>query len=389
MEKLTLPFSHRSAHPNPNHKASILILARFFPALAAFALFPCFGQAAFDNGAWGVRAAGRGGAFVAQSDDGSAPFWNPAGSAFISRVQGSFMWERAYPGLTDVDIRSGYFSLIVPTDELGSMGGAVTSYSYGSLLSENIILAHYGRKVAPRIGLGINVKYLTHDYKMGRDPNFASNPVFANGTSAGNATFDLGALYRWTPRVALGLSGRNLTEPDVGLRATDRVPSEFQGGAAWTPVTPVDRWTFEFDLAYKNLNGQEFKSKMEALLGAEYKAWKTNRFGAIARMGLNRDFSADQKKAFKNITAGFTFESDLQNWLTLAVDYAFLLNVNLADGYSEINQSGTHQIGLSLLFGGPEGGTARIKSVPKPSSAAPPPSAPAAVPAAGKKNKSK
>ncbi len=355
--------------PRQKRALATLLLSIFFvPALL---------HAAFDNGVWGVRAAGMGGAFVALADDGSAPFWNPAGTAFTRRVQSAFMWERAYPGLTDVDIRSGFLSLVVPS-RFGSVGGAVTSYSYGSMLSENIVLLHYGREVLPALGIGVNLKYLTHDYKIGNDPSFASNPVFANGTSAGNVTFDLGALYKIGHRVSLGIAGRNLTEPDVGLRSTDRVPSEFQGGAAWA-FNP--RWTFETDLAYKNAPERDFKSKMEAAIGAEYRAWKAQRFGAVARMGINRDFSADQKKAFKNVTAGFTFESDLQNWLAIALDYAFLLNVNLADGYSELNQSGTHQIGISLLFGAPNSAPTPA-ALPAAPAAASRPAQPTAVPAA-------
>lgn len=354
--------------PRPQRALATLLLS--------IVLVPALLHASFDNGVWGVRAAGMGGAFVALADDASAPFWNPAGTAFTQRVQSAFMWERAYPGLTDVDIRSGFLSLVVPS-RFGSMGGAVTSYSYGSMLSENIVLLHYGREVVPALGIGINLKYLTHDYKIGKDPSFAANPVFANGTSAGNVTFDLGALYKVGRSVSLGIAGRNLTEPDVGLRSTDRVSSEFQGGAAWA-FNP--RWMFEADLAYKNAPERDFKSKMEAAIGAEYRAWRVQRFGAVARIGINRDFSADQKKAFKNVTAGFTLESDLQNWLAIALDYAFLLNVNLAGGYSEVNQSGTHQIGISLLFGAPAATPAGSNAPPVPLRTAQPLPAPAAAP---------
>ncbi len=283
------------------------------------------------------------------ANDGSAPFWNPAGTAFMNRAQGSFMWERAYPGLSDADITSGFLSAILPS-RFGSVGGALTSYSFGSLLTENVALLNYGRKFGNSLGLGVNFKYFTHDYKIGNNPAFASNAAFANGTVASNATFDAGALYRFNEKVSVGVAGRNLTEPDVGLISTDKVPSEYQGGLAWVH----GQWALELDLGYKNSAEGDFKSKTQTFVGGEYLCWKSNRFDLTARSGLNRDFSADQKKAFKNLAAGFSITSNLQGWLTLSLDYAYLLNFNLADSYSMINQAASHKIGLSLLFGPPK-----------------------------------
>lgn len=305
--------------------------------------------ASFDNGDWGVRGQGMAGAFVAQANDASAPFWNPAGSAFFSRSQGSFMWERAYPGLTEIDVTSGFLSLIVPS-RYGSFGGAVTSYSFGTLLSENIALFHYSRQFGSRLGLGINFKYLTHDYKLGADPSMASNPAFSNGTAAGGVTLDLGALYVLTDGVSAGFSGRNLTEPDVGLRSEDKIAAELQGGLA---LKASDRWTVEGDWQYKNLEEGGFRDRSTLLFGAEYDAWQSRQYAVLTRAGVNRDLGASQQRIFKSVTAGFSLLAGLQSAMTISVDYAFAVNINLADGYSAVNQAATHKLGISLLFGSP------------------------------------
>src|SRR6185295_7675345 len=67
--------------------------------------------------------------------------------------------------------------------------------------------------------------------------NTVNDPVFQGGTSAGAMTVDVGVL--WKPEEGqfqgwrVGLVGKNLTHPDVGFQAEDRVPMEGRLGLAY------------------------------------------------------------------------------------------------------------------------------------------------------------
>lgn len=216
---------------------------RLYKALIVFALIPSgLSRASFDGNSWGIRAAGMGGAFSASADDASAPFWNSAGGGWLDRGEASFMWEDAYPGLTDVNIASGFLSVVKPSPR-GFFGAALTTFEMGGLLSENVALLHCSRKIRPKIGMGGNLKYLMHDYTIGSDPAAASNPIFANITSKSAVTFDAGLIIQPSKSISLGLTGRNITEPDVGLVLEDRMASEYQGGLAWKPAVAPLCWT--------------------------------------------------------------------------------------------------------------------------------------------------
>ena len=76
--------------------------------------------------------------------------------------------------------------------------------------------------------IGVNAKYLRHAFTL--DAATMSDPVFQGGSSAGAMTVDAGIL--WKPEEGelqgwrVGLSGQNLTNPNVGLQTEDRVPVE-------------------------------------------------------------------------------------------------------------------------------------------------------------------
>jgi hypothetical protein len=85
------------------------------------------------------------------------------------------------------------------------------------------------------VSVGVNAKYLRHSFAL--DANTVSDPVFQGGTSAGAVTADVGIL--WKPDDGqfegwrVGLTGQNLTQPNVGFQTVDRVPFEGRLGLAY------------------------------------------------------------------------------------------------------------------------------------------------------------
>jgi hypothetical protein len=87
-----------------------------------------YGGAFLDLGI-GPRALALGSAYVAQADDGSGFYWNPAGTAFLSRPQVSAMYADLFNSLEN----HSYASISVPI-----FGNTVISASWIRLAVENI-----------------------------------------------------------------------------------------------------------------------------------------------------------------------------------------------------------------------------------------------------------
>src|SRR5215510_7509739 len=115
----------------------------------------------------GVRAAGMGGAFTAVADDGTAPFWNPAGLAF-----GSFV------GLTVdanvLDRQSSAFAGFA-TPPLGLCYYRTTSTVPGSTDRNGLVVHHAGVTLVQSLG--------DHGFAVGSTLRF----VHGNGANAFDA----------------------------------------------------------------------------------------------------------------------------------------------------------------------------------------------------------
>lgn len=151
----------------------------------------------------GVRAAGMGGAFTAVADDGTAPFWNPAGLA-----SGSFAGATidvntlnrqgaVFAGLATPPLGLSYYSTTstVPVDS-GRNGPLVSS-----------AIHHAGVTLVQSLG--------DHGVAVGTTLNF----VHGNGASA----FDADAGLMLSGSVGqIGLTVHNLFEPKLGGAQLDR-----------------------------------------------------------------------------------------------------------------------------------------------------------------------
>lgn len=152
----------------------------------------------------GVRAAGMGGAFTAVADDGTAPYWNPAGLA-----------SGAFVGLTidvnSLDRQSGAF-VGLATPPLGLSYYRTSTSTVGSGTGRNgggqsIIVHHAGATVVQSLG------------DKGLAVGATLGAVHGNGATAFNA--DAGAMVSGELG-SFGVTVHNVTTPSLGGVRLDR-----------------------------------------------------------------------------------------------------------------------------------------------------------------------
>src|SRR6185437_12221378 len=76
------------------------VVAAVFGSACAWASGPGTTAADILNIGVGARAIGMGEAYVAQADDASSMYWNPAGLALMEERQASFMYSQMVQDLT-------------------------------------------------------------------------------------------------------------------------------------------------------------------------------------------------------------------------------------------------------------------------------------------------
>jgi hypothetical protein len=122
----------------------------------------------------GARAIGMGGAFVAVTDDATAPYWNPAGGVYLPYRDVIFQHAEKFGSLLNHDFLGGVIPLGGPTGHQSALG-----FSLIRLGVDNI-------PITPRAGgLRPGIDFLD----LGRDNNDAT--VDADG-SQGNGIWDPG-----------------------------------------------------------------------------------------------------------------------------------------------------------------------------------------------------
>ncbi|OIP28322.1 hypothetical protein AUK22_04320 [bacterium CG2_30_54_10] len=243
-------------------------------ALCVTVLSPAHAESAGRAGAYlkmgiGARALGMGSAFTAVADDSTAAFWNPAGLATLDKPEASFMHanltlDRKYnffnyahilrgkegkkkgvvalsyirfgvDGIPETRLATGNTSgPFVPADGLPATnpGGTYTAGKNVYIFSyfddtETSTFGTYARRLNERWYGGVNVKSLRQD-------------LFTN--SANSWGFDLGFLYKATPKATFGLSIRDLGETltwDTASGHSDRVPVTTTAGVGYKPRSNV------------------------------------------------------------------------------------------------------------------------------------------------------
>ncbi len=302
-------------------------------------------RGAFQDRGLGPRAMGMGRAFSAAADDGNALFWNPAGTAFLDGGEASFSWEHLFPGLTGININTGYAEAIIPL-QTWRLGAAATIYDAQGLLLESVVLAHVSKKLGDSSAAGVNVKYLRNQFDVASDVTSAGEPLFSQRTGRSVATFDAGFKTVPVPWLELGASGRNVTEPNVGLDTVDRVSAVYQAGAAWKPSPQT---IVEGDLLYTDMTESTAMQKLNYAGGVEQWFFAQGDVNLAMRAGANRN----------ELSGGMSVKVSGRSSINFRLDYAFVYSRG-----STGSEGSRHIIGLEMPFGGTSGGGRVNKSAP-------------------------
>ncbi|MDA3814421.1 MAG: PorV/PorQ family protein [Candidatus Cloacimonetes bacterium] len=153
-----------------------------------------------------ARTGGMGQAYVAQTDDAFAGYWNTGAMAFNRKKQFSSMFSNWFGKLFS-DMY--YFHLAGNNyiEDLGNVGFAATYMTYGkqdqldedgNLLStfesyDLSVAATYGYQVSPKTGVGLAFKFILSDLAPALDNNQTETGVKGTGMSY---AFDLGVKHR-------------------------------------------------------------------------------------------------------------------------------------------------------------------------------------------------
>lgn len=204
----------------------------------------------------GARAMAMGGAYVAQANDASALYWNPAGIAFAPGFQIELMNSKWL-----VETQYNFVGLVAPIPAIrSSVGVSLISLDYGQSPVRTVERPEgTGEKYGAR-DLAISVTYalaLTDRFSFGLSGKYISQRIWSESASA--LAMDVGVYYNTMLKgfrigacVAnfgsdIQMSGRHLTtvvDPDQTLANFDRVPVNYKVSAYSLPLL------FRVGLAY-------------------------------------------------------------------------------------------------------------------------------------------
>ena len=177
----------------------------------------------------GARAIGMGEAYVAQADDVSSLYWNPAGLALMQERQASFTFDQGYQ-----DIKYQNASIGIPLEN-GAIGGSLSYLSYGDIQGFDQSGASIGNQNAYSGVATLGGAWLGNQWSLGA--NIKGIQEKLADASANGAAFDIGgnAIY---PKPVLGGTLRlgavvqNLGSGMKFEQQSDPLPMDWKVGVA-------------------------------------------------------------------------------------------------------------------------------------------------------------
>lgn len=297
---------------------------------------------AFADIGFGARPTGMGGAFVGLADDANALLWNPAGLANITSTSMNFTFARQL-GL----INYHNISYVMPLTAKHTGLGFALIYSGDDALTEMTAQAGYARSFGSFL-VGMNLKYRYASF--GKNSLSTSDfPIFEPDEvllgisnqikgSANGFGFDLGLMYLFSDKIAVGIMLRDFYAPvswdsdnDNPVskpkgKYTESVPLEGIGGVSFKIF---DELTFTVD--YSPGFQSEVNDKLKA--GAEAMFFKMVYLRAGMQQLIN---NYDDEKYV--LGAGLNI-TQIKN-LRVMLDYTFM--------FEEL--ANTHRFSLGLGF---------------------------------------
>lgn len=285
--------------------------------------------ASFENQSGGARPQSLGGAFTGLADSGDTMVYNPAGLGRLSRFEIRGGFSRLHVGLDDnSNISLNSFSIVFPLkkegeQKFGVLGAAVSMLTLAGLYSESNAGLYYGKYVGTNFLIGFGVKYLGISY--GRDEYTSLNPVFSESMEKWHYSADAGILYTANDNFSAGMSVRDASEPDMGIKYEDKIARNITLGCAYRH----SGYNISSDLSAASNNNITFSA------GGE-KWFLDNSLAARIGIGLG-------SKRYSRLHTGLGYEGE-----SVLVDYAFYYPLSgLNDTY------GTHLITMGYKFGLP------------------------------------
>lgn len=310
-------------------------------ATLVFLTTPATLFAGFQEQIWGARPAGLGGTFTAIADDANAPAYNPAGISFLTHHEMTFMYAQLFSGL---DLKVGqteksqlglnYFSFAprILEQKYGSFAFSWSNFNATNLLREDTMSLTYANRTVissfenqPILAYGANIKFLRRSYST--DERTANDAVFQSGREASAVTGDLGVMFRpkfsVMPGLKFGAAAQNITQPDMGLAGSDRVPSKYTLGVAYQ------------DLNFRLLNPAMDVSRRDGrtLVSLACESWMLRDTFAM-RVGGNSD----------QIGGGFGYQFHLFDGVFMRLDYSLLWPLDIGD------TNGSHRFSVTADF---------------------------------------
>lgn len=313
-------------------------------------------HAAFEDIGIGPRVSGMGNGFVAVADDVHSIYYNPAGLGSLIGTEFTSSYSRLFMGLDDgSSIGQSALGYAQPLKQgnWGAFGLGWTQLELSGLYREQTIYLAYGKLVARELWggsllFGGALKQLSRSLSVPANPDGSTlfdRPVDNNGGQFGGAQddtlskpsnsamdADIGFLFPFKRRFAVGLQINHAMSPNVGFKGSDKLAMGQKLGFAYRG--PLTKLTLELQRAEGAVIG---KTVQTFVLGGE--RWiKTEKSGDFAvRTGLGVGGSS-----FRQFSMGLGYR-----FTKLQIDYAFTIPIGGISG-----TTGHQRFALSFRFGG-------------------------------------
>jgi opacity protein-like surface antigen len=280
----------------------------------------------------GPRAIGMGGAFTAVSDDITAMYWNPGGTANIQMNEAFFNHTTLY-----ADIRHDFAAIASHISDFGTIGAFVSVLSMDEMMVRTVEMPEGTGEFfnAGAIVIGLNYsRYLTENFAIGGNVKYINESIW--NMSATGFGIDIGTMYKLPVlnelRIAATISNFGTKMQLAGRDITQVVPSGAGGQNFVNTNIELDK--FDLPLLFRfGLSTDVIKDGTSKLVvsvdaihpndhteyintGAEY-SWNEVLY---LRAGYNSLFEQDTEKG---LTLGFGVHYRIIDMVKVKLDYAY------------------------------------------------------------------
>lgn len=280
----------------------------------------------------GPRAIGMGGAYTAISNDITAMYWNPGGTANIQRNEAFFNHTAFY-----ADVNYDYAAVASHLPDFGTVGAFVSVLSMDEMMVRTVEnpegTGEFFNAGAIVIGLNFS-RYLTDNFAIGFNFKYINESIWH--MSATGFGLDIGTMYKIPVlnelRIAASVSNFGTKMQLSGRDITTIITSGAGGGNLVNTNLELDHFDlpliFRFGISNDILRSEESRLTMavDAIhpndhteylnAGMEY-AWEDIVF---LRAGYNSLLETDSEKG---LTLGFGLQYRIVDLVIVGLDYAY------------------------------------------------------------------